>query len=521
MMIKEILKSNNESLKKALFLFNNDSEDQKVLLKFNLWARYFFPQYFSSKDAPFHEEMDRYNLECYRKGFSFVNIAFRGGAKTARTKLFFAFAIANDENNTRKYIKVLAEDGNNSKQVVTDVYNMLITVKAMYPEIFKKTEVKREETMGSFTTSTGVKVLASTVGTGQRGAIQEETRPDLIWFDDFEDRKTLRSAVRTKAIWDNMEEARTSLAKGGSCIYTCNYLSESGNVHRLVEKYKDLNGSKVLIIPIIEDGKITWDRYTMADIDKMKDEDDDFEGERLCKPSAKKDIYFDRERVDRQEPLEPIKEINNFKIYREYNPSHTYASGHDVSYGVGLDSSTSVIIDFSTYPCEVVATYNCNTIIPDLFGYEVQRQSEMFGDCLVAPENNDPGKSVVTILRQLDARIYEFKKAVDKIDYTKPAVYGWMTNSATKPRMLSALKKAVEDGHLLLNDPDLINEVRGYTRNDVMDKQPDPRLATRHYDLLIACAIAWQMKDENLYSESDDLIEDNNILDDYGGIVSY
>jgi hypothetical protein len=28
-----------------------------------------------------------------------------------------------------------------------------------------------------------------------------------------------------------------------------------------------------------------------------------------------------------------------------------------------------------------------------------------------------------------------------------------------------------------------------------MDKDEDPRLATRHYDLLVACAIAWQMKD--------------------------
>jgi len=28
-----------------------------------------------------------------------------------------------------------------------------------------------------------------------------------------------------------------------------------------------------------------------------------------------------------------------------------------------------------------------------------------------------------------------------------------------------------------------------------MDSEVDPRLTTRHFDLLIACAIAWQMKD--------------------------
>ena len=49
--------------------------------------------------------------------------------------------------------------------------------------------------MASFTTATGVKMIADTVGTDQRGDIQENVRPDFIWFDDFETRKTLRSAV--------------------------------------------------------------------------------------------------------------------------------------------------------------------------------------------------------------------------------------------------------------------------------------------------------------------------------------
>ena len=45
--------------------------------------------------------------------------------------------------------------------------------------------------MDSFTTATGVKVKAGTVGMEQRGQIQEEARPDYIYFDDFETRKTL------------------------------------------------------------------------------------------------------------------------------------------------------------------------------------------------------------------------------------------------------------------------------------------------------------------------------------------
>jgi hypothetical protein len=34
-----------------------------------------------------------------------------------------------------------------------------------------------------------------------------------------------------------MEEARTGMATHGATLYNCNYLSERGNVHKLIEKY--------------------------------------------------------------------------------------------------------------------------------------------------------------------------------------------------------------------------------------------------------------------------------------------
>ena len=55
--------------------------------------------------------------------------------------------------------------------------------------------------------------------------------------------------------------------------------------------------------------------------------------------------------------------------------------------------------------------------------------------------------------------------------------------------------KAVVDGHLELSDKDLIAEAKAYTRDDLMDRDDDVRLTTRHFDLLIAAAIAYWMKD--------------------------
>lgn len=505
MEVKEILQRANAKELRELFGFSSVNSDNEVLAKFQLWSRYFFPRYFSSPDATFHPEIDGNNLAVYRGTIdSFTDIAFRGAAKTARTKLFVGFVIANDKDHFRRYFKVLNDDPVNSAQIVTDVYNMLTNkrVAALYPEIFEKTNGKREERMSSFTTATGVKVIADTVGTAQRGALQEDARPDFIWIDDFETRKTLRSARTTKAIWDNMEEARTGLAKGGGCVYTCNYISEQGNVHRLVLRK---NGRHiVLIIPIKgtivggvwKDGPSNWERYTLTDIAQMKEDDDDFEGERLCKPSASKDILFDRETLDAMERRDPVRTVADFKMFFPYDPSHRYASGHDVSGGVGLDSSTSVFIDFSTVPAQVVATFASNTIKPDTFGDEIQREGDYFGSPLSAPEKNNYGHATIARARQLGVKLFTTKPKDTKVDQKEPPKeYGWHTNTLTKPKMLFDFGKAVADGLLRLNDEALIAEAAGFTRNDLMDDEEDARLTTRHFDLLIAAAIAWQMKD--------------------------
>jgi hypothetical protein len=291
-----------------------------------------------------------------------------------------------------------------------------------------------------------------------------------------------------------MEEARTALAINGSCIYNCNYVSEAGNVHRLVTKKHD--NKKVLIVPIIDNkGVIAWPaRFSLPDIEEMRKVDEDFAGEKLCRPSATKDIFFDRENVEKQKPIAPIKIVSKFKIYKEFEIGHFYASGHDVGGGVGLDSSTSVFIDFSTFPAEVVATYADNTIKPDMFGYEIKRQSGMFGDCLVAPERNY-GDSCITILKQQKVNLYKTQPKDSKIMVNPPTEWGWQTNALTKPKMLFAFADAINKGLLLLNDEDLINEIKGYTRNDLIETVRDPRLVTRHFDLLMAVCIAFSMKD--------------------------
>jgi hypothetical protein len=493
--IQAILDRNNPKELRALFAFDSSNSNEQVLFKFNIWARFFFVKYFTSPDCKAHEEMDLNNLKAYKSEIKqYVNVAFRGFAKTARTKLFLAFCIANDLDHTKRFIRCISADLDNAKQSVTDIFNMFIQprVKDLYPEIFEKTEAKREETMTGFTTTTGIKVIAKQISVDQRGKIMEEVKSDLDWYDDIETKTTIRSAITTQKIKENMEEARTGLALKGSSIYTCNYFSEAGNVHNLVTKKMD--GKVVQITPILtEEGLPTWDRYSLADIEIMKRDDEDFWGEKMCKPDASKDVYIDRECLDKIPILKPIQTIAGFKIFKKYNPSHRYAGGHDVAGGVGLDSSTSVFIDFDSFPAQVVATYASNTILPEAFGDEIYNQANYFGGCLIAPENNKFDQTILKA-RQLGAKLYTGIGKIIKIYAVAPTTFGWNTNSLSKSTMLSSLREACESGLLSLNDEDLINEAKSYTRNDIIDNAPDVRLTTRHFDLLTACAIAWQMR---------------------------
>lgn len=497
--LQEILNSNDVTRILPLFTFTLAESNEVILFKFGLWSRYLFPQYFKAQDAAFHVQIDAGNLDTYRGSLKqFIDIAFRGAAKTARTKLFIAFVILNDKEHYRKYFKILCEDVDNSKQLVTDIYNMLVNaqVKRFYPDTFKETDAKREERMESFTTFSGVKVISDTVGTGQRGSLQEDARPDYIWFDDFETRKTLYSAKDTRKIWANMEEARTGLAKTGGCIYTCNYVSEQGNVHTLV--VKESSSKRILIVPIMIDGVPTWSYYTVAEINQMKIDDDDFEGERMCRPSASKDVLFDRASLDKQKPLEPVRVVGDLRIFKAYNPSHRYGSGDDVSGGVGLDSSTEVFFDFSTIPAQVAATFASNTIKPDTFGDQIKKDTDTFGGCITGIEKNNHGHATIARAKQLEVNMYYTQSKDVKIQNdSNPKEYGWHTNALTKPKMFFDFLKAVEDGLVELNDAELIAEAKAYTRNDLIDNEKDPRLvtATRHFDKLTAACIGWQMKD--------------------------
>ena len=187
---------------------------------------------------------------------------------------------------------------------------------------------------------------------------------------------------------------------------------------------------------------------------------------------------------------DPIVVDGDFMIYRRFVSSHIYGLGADVSVGVKRDSSTIVVIDFNTG--ETVLTYRSNTIDPVLFAHDIKRAALMFGGCIAAPEANSVGMTTCVTLNAIYPYIYTQVREglLEEVASNK---LGWLTTSATKPRVMYEMSEAVENDELKLVDEGILLEAKKFNKEDTLSVRTDEN-TTRHFDLLTAAAIAFQMR---------------------------
>lgn len=497
--IKEIVLSGSTAEKLELYQFEIENNTDIIVNKFRVWARANYSRYFTSKESPEHKVMVTNFVNCYKGNYNNVEIAFRGFGKTSILKLFIAFVILNDKSTHRKYLKIMSRDLKNSKQIVTDVYNLIVEVQYLYGDIFEKEgDKKREETMGSFTTKKGQKLTAGTVGQTQRGHLQDAFRPDWIIFEDIEDRETVSSIVITEGIIQKCDEAILGLAFNGSYQLNANYISDSGSVQWFLNK-PSINAH---IVPIIDGAGVpTWDRYTTEKIEQLKADSEDWAGEMLCDPSRVGDKFFDIDRIEKdlKNATEPIKTSAGIRYWEDYQPNKRYGMGVDLSDGIGKDSCALSLFDFTTGTLTV--TYDNNQTAPDLFTYEVVRVGQEYGNCIIAPEtNNTCGGIAVRVLKEKSYPNVYKKHIEDKVGNTLTTTIGWHTNSKTKPDMFYEFRKDYNDGLIKIYDKRVLKEMKAFTKADLKDSRTSA--VTRHFDLLTSVVIAWQMKDYATHAQS-------------------
>lgn len=492
-----------------------------------LFAVYYFSEYFTYRIPEFH--YDFYDdAEALANGTmkEAAWIAFRESAKTSIAKIFLVWLIA---YKYKKYINVDSYDKENSERVLFDVVIALQTnpkLKADFGELYnvartsEETSIKR---ISNFVTNNKVRVEAHSTQESIRGRVHGAQRPDFFLFDDVETSKTADSVPITQKIMAHIDEVRAGLGTTASSLYLGNFIIENGTVAYIM-RIVEGGGGKVRFVPVVDKkGIIAWPgKYVATDEDAFAINKDlprekwkvsleskkrelnaggkrVFEVEMLNDPIAAGSAFFDRRIIDRliAQTEMPKEDRAGFWVWRNYNPAHRYGIGADTAMGQGRDANASVAIDYSPTPALQIGSYVNNEIPPDQFAYELRREALMLGSCLVAPETNaQSGGACLTTLKMIYdiGRIYR-KRDDQKAHNILVDKLGWDTNGKTKHDILFGLKAAVEDGKLVILDVRILKEMRTFTYSDADNIGTTKQdLSTNHWDLLMACAIAWEMR---------------------------
>lgn len=214
---------------------------------------------------------------------------------------------------------------------------------------------------------------------------------------------------------------------------------------------------------------------------------------------------FDGEVIDAQimkYAEKPADVIGDFLIYRPYIKGHRYGLGADVSQGVRRDSSTIVVIDFDTG--EIVLTYRSDSVDPVNFAYDIKKAAIMYGACIAAPEANNVGMTTCVTLNQIYPYIYtQVREGLLETTPTPSNKLGYLSTTATKPKYMYELSEGLESDEIKCLDRGILLEAKRFNKEDALKILPTDE-TTRHFDLLVAAGIAWQMRIHSSRGKADE-----------------
>ena len=163
--------------------------------------------------------------------------------------------------------------------------------------------------------------------------------------------------------------------------------------------------------------------------------------------------------------------------------------GADVSLGVGQDYSAAVVLNQEGNVC---ATYRDNSIDPSNFGDVLFYLGRYFNNALLAVESNSMGVATITRLQQMGYMnlYYQTKRVITMTDEegSRP---GFRMTTSTKPMVIGYLKRAIDEEDIWIPSKEIIAELKTYVAND---KGQTEALSGNHDDLIMALAIAWEVR---------------------------
>lgn len=185
-----------------------------------------------------------------------------------------------------------------------------------------------------------------------------------------------------------------------------------------------------------------------------------------------------------------------FRQFRPIDQGEFFVIGVDTSTGVNdycsaqFLSATKLDVPL-VFHSKVLATEMTNQLLPVL-----EKLHDVTGVTpVIAYERNNGGVFELERLSMLN-RLNKFKiyltKNVGNVDNAVEKKIGWITSSATRPRMLSDLKEAVDKHLISIYDKPTLNEMFSFIITHTTTQKAQAEVGA-HDDNIMALAIAWQL----------------------------
>jgi hypothetical protein len=188
-----------------------------------------------------------------------------------------------------------------------------------------------------------------------------------------------------------------------------------------------------------------------------------------------------------------------YVIFKPPEPGHEYVIGADSAMGhddASHSRSAAEVVDMDTL--EQVAEYEAPSP-PHIFARDLALLGRAYNEALLFPEvqssGGGGGRELIVYLRDTYSypSIGGWKGANDRIRAYNPVLYGWETNSRTKPQMIARMREVIDERSALIHSRALLTQLRTFGEKD----SGAIEALSGHDDLLMAWGIALMGRFQN------------------------
>jgi len=195
------------------------------------------------------------------------------------------------------------------------------------------------------------------------------------------------------------------------------------------------------------------------------------------------------ERLKLMVPQEPVAKdtiFSGINIYEKPIKGHNYIIGIDPS-KEGIDSFSIQVVDITKFPFIQVASAKLDVdylVMPEY----IETLGLYYNEAFLVIENNEgAGQSVADIL-YLNYEYPNMYRDRDDGDKKYKKYYGFRTTVKSRPLIINMLKIFIEEGKLIVQDRDTINEFFNFIKSDNVKKKYEAEEGY-HDDMIMSLAI--------------------------------